>query len=141
MYVLIEYIDYGVVEDPVGDFSVIGRTIITILPSLISKDQSSLSPDLRSNCLTTLIGTVVLRDAFPVVANVSVLISPKFATDVILYLFKYINLPTDGPINLPQDLSTMVSGNIVGNIGGKYKWYGMNQLILNIASVNFVDIR
>jgi len=36
---------------------------------LASKPQSSLSPASSLNCLSMLIGTVVLRDPFPVVAG------------------------------------------------------------------------
>ncbi len=44
---------------------------------IISNVQSNMSPGERQNCLTILIGTVVLRDVFFVAASDNFVVSPK----------------------------------------------------------------
>lgn len=80
----------------------IGFTLNTISPLLISKLQSSLSPVLSLNCFIMLIGTVVLRDSLPVVAVVSVDNSPILFTSVWVNtcVQTFLSLPTI----LPQSL-------------------------------------
>jgi len=58
------------------DCLLIGVTIITRALSFTSNRQSSISPGLRLNCLTTLMGTVVLSEAFLLVAGVNTVVSP-----------------------------------------------------------------
>ena len=53
-----------------------GLTINIISPFLTSNIQLSLSPALRLNCLTMLIGTVVLKDMLFVFASVKDVVMP-----------------------------------------------------------------
>jgi len=53
---------------------------------LASKSHSSLSPASSLKCLSMLMGTIVLRDSFPVVATDSFVISP------ILFTFNMVNI-------------------------------------------------